>query len=171
MKNTLRRRIYIYLHMKFCELTGKKMIKEYTAIYKYKNSVLGILESVSADYDHMNLDVNDLYNKMADPNNLSLLKDSKTLNNITKTAKVVKIVPKEKDFLYIRNRAVSAGNVIEHNNKIYIAFANSTELLLYLGCTESVYLKSKVVTDFDTEVFNNILAQAAHWFRFHKDEE
>ena len=29
MKNTLRRRIYIYLHMKFCELTGKKMIKEY----------------------------------------------------------------------------------------------------------------------------------------------
>ncbi len=46
--------------------------------------------------------------------NLSLLKDSKTLNNITKTAKIVKIVPKEKDFLYIRNRAVSAGNVIEH---------------------------------------------------------
>lgn len=48
------------------------------AIYKYKNSVLGILESVSADYDHMNLDVNDLYNKMADPNNLSLLKDTLT---------------------------------------------------------------------------------------------
>ena len=39
MKNTLRRRIYIYLHMKFCELTGKKMIKEYTAIYKYKNKI------------------------------------------------------------------------------------------------------------------------------------
>ena len=48
------------------------------AIYKYKNSVLGILESVSADYDHMNLDVNDLYDKMADPNNLSLLKDTLT---------------------------------------------------------------------------------------------
>lgn len=48
------------------------------AIYTYKNSVLGILESVSADYDHMNLDVNDLYNKMADPNNLSLLKDTLT---------------------------------------------------------------------------------------------
>ena len=39
MKNTLRRRIYIYLHMKFCELTGKKMIKEYTAVYKYKNKI------------------------------------------------------------------------------------------------------------------------------------
>lgn len=48
------------------------------AIYKYKNSVLGILEAVSADYDHMNLDVNDIYNKMADPNNLSLLKDTLT---------------------------------------------------------------------------------------------
>lgn len=39
MKNTLRRRIYIYLHMKLCELTGKKMIKEYTAVYKYKNKI------------------------------------------------------------------------------------------------------------------------------------
>lgn len=25
--------------MKFCELTGKKMIKEYTAVYKYKNKI------------------------------------------------------------------------------------------------------------------------------------
>jgi hypothetical protein len=31
---------------------------------------------------------------------------------MTKTAKVVAIAPKEEDFLYIRNRAVSAGNVI-----------------------------------------------------------
>ena len=49
----------------------------------------------------------------------SLLKDSKTLESInprTKTAKVVKIVPREKDFIYIRNRAVSAGNVIEHKS-------------------------------------------------------
>jgi len=44
-----------------------------------------------------------------------VLRNSKTLE-ITprvKTAKVVKIAPKESDFLYIRNRAVSAGNVID----------------------------------------------------------
>lgn len=53
-------------------------------------------------------------NKKSD---LSRIEDCKTLVNVhprTKTAKVVKIVPKENDFLYIRNRAVSAGNVIEH---------------------------------------------------------
>lgn len=45
----------------------------------------------------------------------NILRDSKTLNidPMVKTAKVIKIAPKENDFLYIRNRAVSAGNVIE----------------------------------------------------------
>ena len=50
---------------------------------------------------------------------LELLKDSSTLNKVDKrikTAKVVQIAPKENDFIYIRNRAVSAGNVIEHKN-------------------------------------------------------
>ncbi len=49
----------------------------------------------------------------------NILRESKTLEVIspmTKTAKVVKIAPKEGDFLYVRNRAVSAGNVIEHSN-------------------------------------------------------
>ena len=39
MKNGLCRKIYIYLHMKFCDLTGRKMIREYTAVYKYKNKI------------------------------------------------------------------------------------------------------------------------------------
>lgn len=44
-----------------------------------------------------------------------VLRQSKTLNVIpmVKTAKVVTVAPKEGDFLYVRNRAVSAGNVIE----------------------------------------------------------
>lgn len=53
-------------------------------------------------------------NRRAD---LSLLNDSSTLKatkGLVRTAKVVKVVPKESDFLYIRDRAVSAGNVIEH---------------------------------------------------------
>lgn len=48
--------------------------------------------------------------------NLDVLSHSKTLDlsPLIKTAsKVVKIAPKEEDFLYVRVRAVSAGNVIE----------------------------------------------------------
>ena len=46
--------------------------------------------------------------------NTELLKYSETLKikPMYKTAKTVTIAPKEEDFLYIRNRAVSAGNVI-----------------------------------------------------------
>lgn len=52
---------------------------------------------------------------------LSKLNESKTLevNGRVKTAKVVKIIPRESDFIYIRNRAVSAGNVIEHADGTY----------------------------------------------------
>ena len=46
--------------------------------------------------------------------NTELLKHSETLKvkPMYKTAKTITIAPKEEDFLYIRNRAVSAGNVI-----------------------------------------------------------
>ena len=46
----------------------------------------------------------------------NILRDCKTLEDatsLTKTAKVIKIAPKESDFLYVRNRAVSAGNVLD----------------------------------------------------------
>ena len=46
----------------------------------------------------------------------NILKESKTLQDATslvKTAKVIRIAPKESDFLYVRNRAVSAGNVFD----------------------------------------------------------
>ena len=45
------------------------------AVYKYKNSAMGILESISSDYSNLNLDVDDLYTKMADKENLNVLKE------------------------------------------------------------------------------------------------
>ena len=45
------------------------------AIYTYRNSLLGILEATVADYGNLELDANDLQSKMADPNNMKLLKD------------------------------------------------------------------------------------------------
>lgn len=49
---------------------------------------------------------------------LDVLRQSKTLEVVPniKTAKVVRIAPKENDFLYVRNRAVSAGNVISNKD-------------------------------------------------------
>ena len=44
------------------------------AVYKYQNSVLGILDTVSQDYSNLNLDATNIQQKLADPNNLELLK-------------------------------------------------------------------------------------------------
>ena len=44
-------------------------------IYSYKNSVMGILENISADYSNLNLDATEIQSKLADPNNMALLKD------------------------------------------------------------------------------------------------
>ena len=44
------------------------------AIYTYKNSILGILESISQDYSDLNLDATEIQQKLADPDNMALLK-------------------------------------------------------------------------------------------------
>ena len=44
------------------------------AIYAYRNSVLGILDNITNDYDGMNLDATNIYNKLADPDNMDLIK-------------------------------------------------------------------------------------------------
>ena len=45
------------------------------SIYEYKNSVMGILESVRSDYDAVNVDMGELKDKLANPEDLALLKD------------------------------------------------------------------------------------------------
>ena len=44
------------------------------AIYAYRNSVLGILESISKDYSNLDLDATEIQQKIADPDNMALLK-------------------------------------------------------------------------------------------------
>jgi hypothetical protein len=43
-------------------------------IYKYKNSAMGLLENISTDYSNLNLDASEIQSKIADPENLELLK-------------------------------------------------------------------------------------------------
>lgn len=44
------------------------------SIYKYRNSVMGVLDVVQSDYSSMGLDAQNIHAAIADPENLSLLK-------------------------------------------------------------------------------------------------
>ena len=43
--------------------------------YQYKHSALGIMEAIAMDYSSLSFDASDIQNKIADPDNLTLLKD------------------------------------------------------------------------------------------------
>lgn len=45
------------------------------SFYKYYNSAYGIIDSISKDYESLNLDATEIQQKLADPQNMSLLKD------------------------------------------------------------------------------------------------
>lgn len=45
------------------------------AVYKYQNSVLGILDTIKTDYSNLQFDAEAIKNNIADPNNLDLLKN------------------------------------------------------------------------------------------------
>lgn len=53
-----------------------KQVKEtIESIYSYKNSVLGILETVKSDYSNLDLDATNIQEKLSDPENMGLLRD------------------------------------------------------------------------------------------------
>lgn len=45
------------------------------SIYKYQNSVMGILDTVTTDYKDLNFDIAELQKNISNPENLTLLKD------------------------------------------------------------------------------------------------
>lgn len=45
------------------------------AIYQYNNSIMGVLDAVSADYSNLNFDVSEIQKNLSNPENLKLLKD------------------------------------------------------------------------------------------------
>ena len=48
------------------------------AFYTYRNSVMGIMEQISTDYSNLSLDATAIQQKLADPQNLELLKSVMT---------------------------------------------------------------------------------------------
>ena len=45
------------------------------AIYKYKNSAMGIMEAISTDYSNLDFNASEIQSKLADPENMNFLKD------------------------------------------------------------------------------------------------
>ena len=45
------------------------------SIYNYKNSVMGILDTISTDYSDLNLDVEHVQEQLSNSENLTLVKD------------------------------------------------------------------------------------------------
>lgn len=50
-------------------------------VYKYKNSAMGILDAISTDYSELNFDLNSIQDRLANPENLELLKEILPLTN------------------------------------------------------------------------------------------
>lgn len=44
-------------------------------IYKYRNSVMGILDTINQDYSNLNFDITEMQKKLSDPDNMGFLKD------------------------------------------------------------------------------------------------
>ena len=49
-----------------------RSVKSY---FKYKNSIMGILDTISTDYSNLNLEATEIQQKLADPQNLELLRN------------------------------------------------------------------------------------------------
>lgn len=66
----------IYNHISSNELGAITNIVEGTIdnIYKYKNSALGIMQSIVEDYNNLDLEASEIQQKLADKDNLTLLK-------------------------------------------------------------------------------------------------
>ena len=57
----------------------------------------------------------------------------------------------------------------KEHGKLYTAFVNCPDILLYIGCTENVYIKSTMV-EVQPEEFKSLMTQAYHWFRFYGND-
>ena len=61
-------------------------------------------------------------------------------------------------------------NYFNEHGKRYVTFVNRNEILLFLGRTREIYIKS-TSTPVDIDDLNNLIPQAAHWFRYYGIEQ
>ena len=57
------------------DFIDKVLMDTVESIYKYQNSIMGILDTVTTDYKDLNFDISELQKNISNPENLTLLKD------------------------------------------------------------------------------------------------
>ena len=57
----------------------------------------------------------------------------------------------------------------KEHGKLYATYVNSLDILLYVGCTKDIYIKSSIAETKPEEI-RSIIAMAVHWYRFYGKE-
>lgn len=53
--------------------------------------------------------------------------------------------------------------------KLYVTFNDRQDILLFLGCTTDVYIKSSLV-EVDENTLRNSLSEVGHWYRYYGND-
>ena len=53
----------------------------------------------------------------------------------------------------------------KENEKTYISFVDDTTILLFIGCTESIYIRSSINNDYDIEQLKSAMTDVSKWYR------
>ena len=56
-------------------------------------------------------------------------------------------------------------NYFKENEKTYISFVDDTTILLFIGCTESIYIRSSINNDYDIEELKSAMTDVSKWYR------
>ena len=56
-------------------------------------------------------------------------------------------------------------NYFKENEKTYISFVDDPTLILYIGCTESSYIRSSINNDYDIEQLKSAMTDVSRWYQ------
>ena len=56
-------------------------------------------------------------------------------------------------------------NYFKENAKTYISFVDELTILLYIGCTESAYIRSSINNDYDIEQLKSAMTDVSRWYQ------
>ena len=63
-------------------------------------------------------------------------------------------------------------NYFKENEKTYISFVDEPTILLYIGCTETAYIRSSINNDYDIEKLKSAMTDVSRWYQvFGKDKK
>ena len=53
----------------------------------------------------------------------------------------------------------------KENEKTYISFVDEPTILLYIGCTEGIYIRSSINNDYDIEQLKSAMTDVSRWYQ------